>query len=278
MHEAPLLWSALLAYVVAGSTAIFALALERRAERGILGLLALGLALHGAALAARWIAVGHGPFITLFEILSGNIWSLTLVFTLAYWRVPAVRPAAAFVMPVLFILMGWLLVAHPGEGHFPPTYRTLWLYVHVGLGKVFLGTVLVAVGLSGLILARLAAQGLEELAFRFMAIGFVFETLMLVSGAVWAQDAWGRYWAWDPLETWAFLTWLSLAAFLHARVAFRVGPRASALMIIGVFVLAFLTFFGVPFISTAAHKGAICKRTSGCEALPSRSPRSCSSA
>ena len=120
-----------------------------------------------------------------------------------------------------------------------------------------LGAVLVAVGLSGLILARLAAQGLEELAFRFMAIGFVFETLMLVSGAVWAQDAWGRYWAWDPLETWAFLTWLSLAAFLHARVAFRVGPRASAVMIIGVFVLAFLTFFGVPFISTAAHKGAV---------------------
>jgi ABC-type transport system involved in cytochrome c biogenesis permease subunit len=257
MHEAPLLWSALLAYVVAGSSAIVALALERRADRWILALLALGLALHGAALAARWVAVGHGPFITLFEILSSNVWSLTLVFTLAYWRVPAVRPAAAFVMPVLFILMGWLLVAHPGEGHFPPTYRTLWLYVHVGLGKVFLGAVLVAVGLSGLILARLAAQGLEELAFRFMAIGFVFETLMLVSGAVWAQDAWGRYWAWDPLETWAFLTWLSLAAFLHARVAFRVGPRASAVMIIGVFVLAFLTFFGVPFISTAAHKGAI---------------------
>jgi len=257
MHEAPLLWSALLAYVVAGSAAIFALALERRAERWILALLALGLALHGAALAARWIAVGHGPFITLFEILSSNIWSLTLVFTLAYWRVPAVRPAAAFVMPVLFILMGWLLVAHPGEGHFPPTYRTLWLYVHVGLGKVFLGTVLVAVGLSGLILARLAAQGLEELAFRFMAIGFVFETLMLVSGAVWAQDAWGRYWAWDPLETWAFLTWLSLAAFLHARVAFRLGPRASAVMIVGVFVLAFLTFFGVPFISTAPHKGDV---------------------
>jgi ABC-type transport system involved in cytochrome c biogenesis permease subunit len=257
MHEAPLLWSALLAYVVAGSAAIFALALERRAERWILALLALGLALHGAALAARWIAVGHGPFITLFEILSSNVWSLTLVFTLAYWRVPAVRPAAAFVMPVLFILMGWLLVAHPGEGHFPPTYRTLWLYVHVALGKVFLGAVLVAVGLSGLVLARLAAQGLEELAFRFMAIGFVFETLMLVSGAVWAQDAWGRYWAWDPLETWAFLTWLSLAAFLHARVAFRVGPRTSALMIIGVFVLAFLTFFGVPFISTAPHKGAI---------------------
>jgi ABC-type transport system involved in cytochrome c biogenesis permease subunit len=130
--------------------------------------------------------------------------------------------------------------------------------VHVALGKVFLGAVLVAVGLSGMILARLPRpEALEELAFRFMAIGFVFETLMLVSGAIWAQDAWGRYWAWDPLETWAFLTWLSLAAFLHARVAFRLSPRASALMILGVFALAFLTFFGVPFVSTAPHKGAI---------------------
>jgi ABC-type transport system involved in cytochrome c biogenesis permease subunit len=258
MLALPLLWSALLAYVAAGSTAIVAVALERRPERWILVLLLAGVSLHGASIAARWVAVGHGPFITLFEILSSNIFSLTLVFAIAYWRIPAVRPAAAFVAPVLFIMMGWLLVTHPGEGHFPPTYRTIWLYVHVALGKVFLGAVLVAVGLSGMILARLPrAEALEELAFRFMAIGFVFETLMLISGAIWAQDAWGRYWAWDPLETWAFLTWLSLAAFLHARIAFRVGPRASALMILAVFALAFLTFFGVPFVSTAPHKGAI---------------------
>jgi ABC-type transport system involved in cytochrome c biogenesis permease subunit len=258
MLALPLLWSALLAYVAAGSTAIIAVALERRPERWILAFLLLGISLHGASLALRWIDVGHGPFITLFEVLSSNIWSLTLIFAVAYWRIPAVRPAAAFVAPVLFIMMGWLLVASPGESHFPPTYRTLWLYVHVVLGKIFLGAVLVAVGLSGVILARLPGrEALEELAFRFMAIGFVFETLMLVSGAIWAQDAWGRYWAWDPLETWAFLTWLSLAAYLHARVAFRIGPRASALMILGVFALAFLTFFGVPFVSTAPHKGAI---------------------
>src|SRR5262249_34535744 len=99
MHEAPLLWAALLAYVRAVSTPTVAAALERRADRWILALLALGLALHGAALAARWAAVGHGPFITLFEILSSNVLSLTLVFALAYWRIPAVRPAAAFVMP-----------------------------------------------------------------------------------------------------------------------------------------------------------------------------------
>ena len=86
---------------------------------------------------------------------------------------------------------------------------------------------------------------------------FVFETLMLIVGAVWAQDAWGRYWGWDPLESWAFVTWLALAATLHARLAFRLSPRAHALWLGGVFVIAFLTFFGVPFLSETPHKGAI---------------------
>ena len=90
-----------------------------------------------------------------------------------------------------------------------------------------------------------------------MILGFVFETLMLIAGAIWAQDAWGRYWGWDPLETWAFLTWLALAFFIHLRVTFKLRPRAGAYAIITVFVLAFLTFFGVPFVSTAPHKGAV---------------------
>lgn len=265
--EPLLLAAAIVVYVAAGSLAIGALAFAKRPQRTILALLVLGLALHGAAIALRWSRVGHGPFITLFEILSSNLWSLTAIFTLAYWRIRAIRPAAAFVTPVLFLLMGWLLVAHPGEGHFPPTYRTVWLWVHVGFGKVFLGAVLVAVAISGVVLARAtglalmqlmpADERLDDLALRFVAAGFVFQTLMLIAGAIWAQDAWGRYWAWDPLETWAFLTWLALAAALHARLAFRVRPPLGAAMIIAVFTLAFLTFFGVPFVSVAPHKGAL---------------------
>jgi len=267
--ELQILWAALLAYVAAGSLAIGALVFGKRPERAILALLVLGLALHGASIGLRWQRLGHGPFITLFEILSSNLWSLSAIFSLAYWRIRAIRPAAAFVMPILFMMMGWLFVTHPGEGHFPPTYRTAWLWVHVGFGKVFLGAVLVAVSLSGVVLARAtgwrgaglarlpADERLDDLALRFVAAGFVFQTLMLVAGAIWAQDAWGRYWAWDPLETWAFLTWLALAAALHARLAFRIRPPLGAAMIIAVFALAFLTFFGVPFVSTAPHKGAI---------------------
>lgn len=264
-----MLWAALLAYVLAGSIGIVAALLKRRPERSVLALMALGLLLHTLSIGLRWERLGHGPFVTLFEILSSNIWSMMLAFIIAYWRLPPVRPSAAVVMPVLFMVMGWLLMTSPGEGHLPPTYHTTWLYIHIGFGKVFFGALLVALGISGVILARRTAFGagrferlppdanLSELSFRCMAIGFVFETLMLIAGAIWAQDAWGRYWAWDPLETWAFLTWLVLAFSLHARFTVKLSPRAGALLVLTVFVVAFLTFFGVPFISTAAHKGAV---------------------
>ncbi|MHB1590158.1 MAG: cytochrome c biogenesis protein CcsA [Sulfuricella sp.] len=269
MDELRLLWAALLAYVAAGSIGIVAVVLRRRPERTVLALIVLGLALHTWSIGLRWEHLGHGPFITLFEILSSNVWSMMLVFALAYWRLPSIRPSAAVVMPILFMVMGWLLMTNPGEGNLPPTYHTIWLYIHIGFGKVFFGAVLVAVGISGVILARGTTFGagrferlppdanLSELAFRCMAIGFIFETLMLIAGAIWAQDAWGRYWAWDPLETWAFLTWLVLAFSLHARFTFKLSPRAGSLLVLAVFIVAFLTFFGVPFISTSAHKGAI---------------------
>jgi cytochrome c-type biogenesis protein CcsB len=267
--ELRVLWAAIVAYVLGGSLAIFGVVLKKRPERAVLALVTLGLLLHTASLGVRWERLGHGPFITMFEILSSNLWSLTLAFVLAYWRIPQIRPAAAVVMPILFVMMGWLMLSHPGEGHFPPTYRTPWLYIHIGFGKVFLGAVLVAVGISGVILLRAAEIGVEkfarlpdgprldELSFRLMAVGLIFETLMLVAGAIWAQDAWGRYWAWDPLETWAFLTWLLLAISLHVRVAFHLSPRTASVMALAVFVLAFLTFFGIPFVSTAPHKGAV---------------------
>ncbi|HEY6898966.1 MAG TPA: cytochrome c biogenesis protein CcsA [Rhodocyclaceae bacterium] len=269
MNELNILWAALVAYVVAGSAAIFAVVWRRRPDRFVLGLMVLGLLLHTASIGMRWERLGHGPYLTMFEILSSNIWSLMLAFTLAYWRLPAIRATSAVVMPILFVMMGWIMMTSSADGFLPSSYHTVWLFIHIGFGKVFLGATLVAVGLAGVILSRPTARGqrwferlpandrLDDLAYRCMALGFIFESLMLVAGAIWAQDAWGRYWAWDPLETWAFLTWLTLAIALHARITFRLSPRAGALLVLCVFVLAFLTFFGVPFVSMSAHKGAV---------------------
>jgi ABC-type transport system involved in cytochrome c biogenesis permease subunit len=267
--ELRLLWTAIVGYVLAGTVAIFGVVLQKKPQRTVLGFILGGLLVHTLSLALRWSRLGHGPFITLFEILSSNVWSLTLIFAVAYWRIRAIRPTAAAVMPVLFVLMGWLMLASPDEGHFPPTYRTPWLFIHIGLAKVFLGCVLVALGMAIVVLLRRwppagarfaglpADERLDDLSYRFMALGLVFESLMLISGAIWAQDAWGRYWAWDPLETSSFVTWLLLAFSLHLRVTYKTAPRTGAWLIVAVFVLAFVTFFGIPFVSTSPHKGAV---------------------
>jgi ABC-type transport system involved in cytochrome c biogenesis permease subunit len=140
--------------------------------------------------------------------------------------------------------------------------------VHVGVGKIFLGICLAAVGLAAiLLLRRLPGFGtlnrlpddgvLDALVWRFMSVAFIFHSLMLIAGAVWAQDAWGHFWTWDPLETWAFITWLMLGLSLHVRLTWKIPLWGGWMMVVGVFVLAFLTFFGVPFSSIGPHKGVM---------------------
>jgi ABC-type transport system involved in cytochrome c biogenesis permease subunit len=272
MAETLVLQTALALYGVALATAVARLASPGgasfiRAPAG--ALLATAITLHTLALALRWQALGHGPFTTMHEILSSNLWSLALVFAISAWALREVRSALWAAAPVLAVLGLWLLFADSRPGHFPPTYATPLLYLHTLVGKLFLGLLLVAVALGAPPWLRRSAWGVrhtagwpddrrfDELAHRFAAFAFVFETLMLIVGAVWAQDAWGRYWAWDPLESWAFVTWLALAATLHARATLRPAPATHGLWLIGVFVIAFLTFFGVPFISVAPHKGAV---------------------
>ncbi|EHR72976.1 ABC-type transport system involved in cytochrome c biogenesis, permease component [Burkholderiales bacterium JOSHI_001] len=239
------------------------------AARG--GLRWLGAALLAVAvgLGLRWARLGHGPFIDMFEILASSLLSLGLVFSVGAVLRPELRRTAPLVLPLLALMGAWLLTTNPADTHFPATYDTPVLWVHVLLGKVFLGCALLATGLAGVLLLRRWALGrrafarlpsdaqLDSLAWQWMLVALVFESLMLIAGAVWAQDAWGRWWAWDPLETWAFLTWLLLVAAVHTRLRGTLGPRAGAGLIVAVFVLAFLTFFGVPFVSAAPHKGAV---------------------
>ncbi len=231
--------------------------------------LELALVLVALGLAQRWWRLGHGPFLDMFEILASSLLSLGVVAAWASRRDALLRAAAPVVLSLLALIGLWLLATDPADTHLPATYQTPVLWFHVLLGKLFLGCALWALGLAGLLLLRRTRWGARRLlrlsddaaldasAWRVMQVALLFESLMLVAGAVWAQDAWGRYWAWDPLETWAFLTWLLLVGALHARRSMRLSPATSAWLVVAVFTLAFLTFFGVPFVSVAPHKGAV---------------------
>ena len=257
-----LMWAALALYAVAAARA------WHRPGQGLPALWT-ALLLHTGSLALRWQAVGHGPFTTLHEILSSNLWSLALVFAVAATAVRDLRHALLPDASVWAVLGAWLAVSDPSPGHLPATYDTPLLYLHTVVGKLFLGLLLVALAAGAVPWWRRTQRGRRLLAgaaddarqdglcYRFAALALVFDSLMLIVGAVWAQDAWGRYWAWDPLESWAFATWVALVMALHARHTLRPAPTVHAAWISVVFVIAFLTFFGVPFLSMAPHKGAV---------------------
>lgn len=265
--ELPWLWFGVGAYVLALVLYIVTKFNDQRREQIALWTVSLGVVLIGIAIGVRWGALGHGPFLSMFEILLSNLFSLGLVFAIVAWRMPLIRFAAPGVLVILTLLGVWAIKESPTATVLPPTYDNYWLWIHVTFGKLFLGTCLVSVGLAiACLFKENKMLGINELdkfpqidglVWRFLSIAFVFHSFMLIAGAVWAQDAWGRYWDWDPLETWAFITWLAIALLLHARLTLNIPSWVSWVGVLGVFVLAFFTFFGAPFISLAPHKGAV---------------------
>lgn len=115
------LWIGVVGYVLAGVTAIGALVLAKRGDRFVLAAMSFGIVFHALAITLRWTRLGHGPYVTFFEILSSNLWSLSTIFAVACWRLPRIRPLAAFAMPILFVLLGWMILFDKSEGPLPAT-------------------------------------------------------------------------------------------------------------------------------------------------------------
>ena len=262
-------WATLVAYSLISIIAIFGVVLRKRPERTLLALMTSAVLLHTMAIGARWLRIGHLPVINGFEMLSANLWGLMLAVCIGYWLLPKVRAFAAILMPIVIMIMAWMLLKPTTESSLPPTYETIWLYIHIAFIKLFLGCAFIALGISGIVLMRAANVGrsrfasmpddkaLDGRAYRFMALALIFDTLGITAGSIWAQDAWGRYWSWDPLETWSLITWLAIGLSLHVRAPFKTTPLTNAWLTVGVFCVAFFTFFGIPFVSTALHKGQI---------------------
>ncbi len=245
-------------------------ALGRIAYRPTAGIYAVVIAVLTAAIAGRWVREGQGPFLTFYDILLSNLFSLTLVYLLVSASLPAIRPGALVATPLLLVIGVWLTDMSALAAPLPGAFDNTWLWVHVISGKLFLGLCLAATAAASVMLLsesgssrRIAVltphpQQTEQMIWALFFVSFIFHSVMLVAGAVWAHSAWGRYWSWDPLETWTLVTWLMLGGILHARVTFRnLSQRAGLALILAAFVVAFLTFFGVPFLSIAPHKGVM---------------------
>jgi ABC-type transport system involved in cytochrome c biogenesis permease subunit len=203
-----------------------------------------------AALIARGLAAGRWPLTTRYEFALCFAWAILGVYLLLElrWRE---RAAGAFVMAAALLVMTYALLRPEDErGIRPllPALRSVWLQFHVVFAAIGYGAYGVAAGLAAARLAGVGAEDLDRQALRVIGWGFPWLSAALVIGAIWAQDAWGRYWGWDPKETWSLITWLWCLLLLHSRELRTWRGRRMAWLILAGFGIALFAFAGLPWL------------------------------
>jgi len=226
--------------------------------------LSAGVLAQTAYMAVRWSIAGRAPFSNMFESMVLFVWALVVVYLALRVRrqIPALGAATA--------LLAVLVLAYASSFEtkiqpLMPALRSNWLTVHVF--TVFLGyggfAVAALASLGYLVAARTGSNVRPEIVAAFdaataktISFGFLFLTVGIISGAVWANSAWGSYWSWDPKETWSLITWFIYAVFLHCRfMRGWKGKRAAWISVIG-FGSVIFTYYGVNFLLSGMHSYA----------------------
>ncbi len=233
-----------------------------------------GLILHTVGFLMRWweshkLGYGHIPLSNLYESLIFFGWGTILVYLFVEFRTKK-RVIGAFATPFAFLAMAYASFGTNQEIQpLVPALQSNWLTVHVITCFLGYAAFAIACGLGIMYLFRHRAQTdtgiwsylpdlrtLDDLIYKTIIFGFFWLTVGIITGAVWAEQAWGSYWSWDPKETWSLITWLIYATAIHARlVRGWAGRRIAFLSILG-FISVIFTYFGVNFLLSGLHSYA----------------------
>ena len=221
-------------------------------------------------IAAHWIEAGRPPFKTMYESLLLFAWCMALVYLIIdrFYRVAWFGAASSGFACLLF---GYALVKSDVEvGTLPAALQSVWFVPHVvvyfiGYGALFFAVIAAVVHLAKPeALLKLETPGgtareMSYAGFMHLAIllGFVMLTAGLLLGAVWAKEAWGDYWSWDPKENWALISWLIFVIYLHLRRTRGYGDRFGAWMTVVGFAAIVFTYLGMKLLPAAASSAHV---------------------
>jgi cytochrome c-type biogenesis protein CcsB len=256
-----------IAYALLWTSAISYLFLAKLYRRWIgwwaTGCASIVWALLTVALVQRGLAAGHWPLTTAYEFALCFTWSILTIYLLLEitWRE---RRTGAFVLAIALLVASYAITRPESQKEIIPllpALRSIYLQLHVFSAMVGYAGFGVAAGLGIALITKQASAAeinqegwipvegeIESMMERVAALGFLWLTLGILTGAIWAQNAWGRYWGWDPKETWALITWLWYLLALHIRMLRNWRrQRLAWLLIIGFGVVIF-TYIGVPWL------------------------------
>ncbi|HBD06855.1 MAG TPA: c-type cytochrome biogenesis protein CcsB [Syntrophobacteraceae bacterium] len=236
------------------------------------------LAVQTAALLLRWresyqLGYGHAPLSNLYESLVFAAWAIMIVYLIIELRSKQ-RSLGLFPALFAFLAMAYASFSTSIDSRIQPLVPALksnWLIAHVIACFVGYAAFAVACGVSIIYLSKGASskgsasvskgvlsrfpdpRQLDELNYQMIMFGFLWLSIGILTGAVWANSAWGTYWSWDPKETWSLITWIVYAALLHARTmrGWR-GKRVAWLSVAG-FACVLFTYFGVNYLARGLH-------------------------
>ncbi len=227
-----------------------------------------GFALHTAALVCRGIGAGRLPLTNQYEFATCFAWGLCLVCLVFVFRY-RFTVLGAFAAPVIFLIIGYAAMQSREVRELMPALRSNWLGFHVSTAIIAYGAFGVSFVLAVIFLLRdrIRAQGfldrhipdrekLDVIGYRSVSLGLLFLTFTIVTGAIWAERAWGSYWSWDPKETWSLVTWIVYAIYLHLRVRRGWEGRAAAVFAAVGFLCVLFTYIGVNTFLPGVHSYA----------------------
>ncbi|MBI3850348.1 MAG: c-type cytochrome biogenesis protein CcsB [Verrucomicrobia bacterium] len=237
---------------------------QRRFATAATWVLTAGAIAQTTYLVLRWVAAGRAPFSNMFESLVLFVWAVVVIYLALQMRhkIPVLGATTAL---LAVLTLAYASTFEMKIDPLMPALRSNWLTVHVftcflgygGVALAFLSSlVYLIVTRNGSTARPQIAQALELVTEKTISFGFLFITVGIISGAVWANSAWGTYWSWDPKETWSLITWFIYAVFLHCRFmrGWR-GKRAAWISVIGFASIVF-TYFGVNYLLSGLHSYA----------------------
>jgi cytochrome c-type biogenesis protein CcsB len=270
--EIVLMWIALTFYVAGTAMFVGGVVFEREkwTRRAVL-ISAIGLVPQTASMAMRWVRLGHGPYLGYFELTSALTFFTVLLLVGMAWRYPKTSSAGIVIMPVALLLIGAAMTAPKGGLDVGPTLASYWLFIHVVFSDLAFGAFVASFGLAVAYVMRARSgegrwahrlsrlpdqETVDRLSGRFVVAGFLFWGIMIASGAIWANEAWGRYWGWDPIETWSLVVWIIYAVYLHLRLTLGWRGEKIAWYAIIAMPVAMFCLAGIPFLYKASiHTG-----------------------
>ena len=229
---------------------------------------AAGFILHTVALVVRTIGAGRLPLTNQYEFSTSFAWGICLCYLVFLWRF-RFRALGAFAMPVVFIVIGYAAMQSKEVRELMPALRSGWLAVHVSSAILSYGAfgVSFAVSLIFLIKGKMkdstfmkehipSDERLDMISYRAVSFGFLFLTFVMITGAIWAEQAWGSYWSWDPKETWSLVTWIIYAIYLHLRLSRGWRDKKAAIFAVVGFICVIFTYIGVNTFLPGIHSYA----------------------